>query len=148
MCFRSAESPFRILEGRLYQRKRLAEGEGALFTFKRPFCNGDGSTIFRYEELELLYRGMLDEWVSIFKYLGTHLVDTDVLCYPRDMALTNARKADGTIKSVAGSTLVLPSYRLGMLHQSLASSLALVNAAAWAPRVYATPAWADTEAGF
>ena len=26
--------------------------------------------------------------------------------------------------------------------------MALVSAAAWAPRVYATPAWADTEAGF
>ena len=88
------------------------------------------------------------EWVSFFKYLGTHLADTDVQCYPRDMALTNARKADGTIKSVAGSTLVLPSYRLRMLHQSLASSLGMVNAAAWAPRIYATPAWADMEASF
>ena len=69
MCFRSASSPFRILEGRLYRRTRLSEGEGAPLPFKRTLRNGDGSSIFSYEELQLLYRGLPVEWASIFKYL-------------------------------------------------------------------------------
>ena len=114
----------------MYRRRRLSEGEAALFPARRSLRHGDGSQVFGYDNLELLYRGMPIEWVSFFKYLGTHLADTDVHWYPRDMALTNARKADGIIKSVAGSTVVLPAYRLTILHQSLSSSLATVNAAA------------------
>ena len=103
---------------------------------------------FAWEPLTLLYRGAPIEWVSVFKYVGTTIADNDVRNVPMQIAFANAGKADGITKSIAGSTVVLPPFRLVHLHQSLASSLATVNAAAWAPVCFLTAGWAEGEASF
>jgi len=150
LCVRSADSSIRLVEGRLLRRVRHENRSGVACMLRRTLRRGGGSTVFAWEPLSLMYRDSPVEWVSTFKYLGSTVAETDIqhMHMPRDIALSNARKADGIVKSVAGSTVVFPSHRLVFLHQSLSSSLATVNAVAWAPRVYSSVEWRQGEACF
>ena len=110
--------------------------------FERLLCPGNGLPVLASELRHLMYRGSPIECVSsVFKYFGTTLADTDVRTMPMQIALANARKADGIVKSTAGSTVGLLVFRMVHLHQSRSSSLATVSAVAWAPTCYTSSEW-------
>ena len=138
-----------LSEGKLFRRMRFVQRSAAAHFFAWLLRRGDGSPVFAWEPLSLMYRGDPVEWVSVFTYLGTTVAvaDTDIREVLRGIAMANVRKANGIVKSVAGSTVVMPTFRLAHLHQSLASSLATVNAAvSWAPAIFVTQEWAEGEA--
>jgi hypothetical protein len=148
MCFRTGSSTMRLLEGRLFRRVRYDARSSEAIVAPRGLRRAGGDPLFALEPLRLAYRGGMVDWVSLFKYLGSMLADTDFTRMPMTCALANARKAEGIVKSVAGSTVVMPVQRLLQMQQSLGTSLATVNAVAWAPRVYQSKDWRRGEASF
>ena len=101
--------------GKLYHRDRYNMRSVIAHFFERRLRHGNGFPVFGWEPLSLLYKRSPIDWVAIFKYLGTTLADTGVRGVPMEIALANGRWHS---KSTAGSTVVLPAFRLVHLHQS------------------------------